>query len=264
MYMKIQWIILISLWCDSIIANPNFPSFENFKQHDQTSHQAPSVKRYPYPYYYPSWMTSFMGYNLNLKIPEIPTTVLTQKRIVLPAVKTQDDDWSCGINSATRVLKFHGHNVNYDQMREIRKKKFQIPLVNRLPFARGSTPLYRLGTRPGGVVELLKIHRRNSYSETQSSLSRIKQLLRFNRPVIALIRPSDRKINLAFGKKLTLPSLHWIVVSGYDQKLKRIYYYDTYANDERYYSEDRFMERWDWNHKLIKHALRFKPRTIFY
>ena len=143
------------------------------------------------------------------------------------------------------------------------EKKFRVPLINRLPFARGSTPLYRLGTRPGGVVELLKIHRRNSFSETQSSLARIKQLLRFNRPVITLIRPSDRKIKLAFGKKLTLPSLHWIVVSGYDEKLKRIYYYDTYANEERYYSEERFMERWDWNHKLIKHALRFSQDLVY-
>ena len=262
--MKIQWIVFISLCCGSIMASSNSPSFENFRQSYQTPRSAPLIKRYTYPRYYPSWMTSFMGYNLNLKTPHRPTPDLTQKRLVLPAVKTQDDDWSCGVNSATRVLKFHGHNVNYDQMREIRKKKFRIPLVNRLPFARGSTPLYKLGTRPGGVVELLKIHRRNSFTEAQSSLARIKQLLRFNRPVITLIRPSDRKINLAFGKKLTLPSLHWIVVSGYDEKLKRIYYYDTYANEERYYSEEKFMGRWDWNHRLIKHALRFKPRTLVY
>ncbi|MEE2924265.1 MAG: hypothetical protein VX619_05735, partial [bacterium] len=179
------------------MASPNSPSFENFRQSYQTPRSAPLIKRHTYPRYYPSWMTSFMGYNLNLKTPNRPSPDLTQKRLVLPAVKIQDDDWSCGVNSATRVLKFHGHNVDYDQMREIRKKKFRVPLINRLPFARGSTPLYRLGTRPGGVVELLKIHRRNSFSETQSSLARIKQLLRFNRPVITLIRPSDRKINLA-------------------------------------------------------------------
>ncbi len=254
----------MSIFGGLVLANPHSPNFDSFRQ-NSASRQTQAVRsHYVYPRYYPSWMTSFMGYKLSLKTTNNRSLLLNEKRLVLPAVKTQDDDWSCGVNSATRVLKFHGHNVNYDQMREIRKKKFRIPLVNRLPFARGSTPLYKLGTRPGGIVELLKIHRRNSFSESQSSLNRIKQLLRFNRPVITLIRPSDRKINLPFGKKLTLPSLHWIVVSGYDEKLKRIYYYDTYANEERYYSEERFMERWDWNHRLIKHALRFKPRTLVY
>ena len=123
--MQIQWIVFLCLFCGSIMANPNSPSFENFRQSNQTSHKAPSIKRYPYPRYYPSWMTSFMGYNLNLKTPKRSSPALTQKRLVLPAVKTQDDDWSCGVNSATRVLKFHGHNVNYDQMREIRKRSFE-------------------------------------------------------------------------------------------------------------------------------------------
>ena len=262
--MKILLFIISSFCCGLVLANPESPNFDSFNQNSRTLQTQPVRSHYAYPRYYPGWMTSFMGYKLNVKTPYRRSPLPNEKRLVLPPVKTQDDDWSCGVNSATRVLKFHGHNVNYDQMRQIRKKKFRIPLVNRLPFARGSTPLYKLGTRPGGVVELLKIHRRNSFSESQSSLKRLKQLLRFNRPVITLIRPSDRKINLPFGKKLTLPSLHWIVVSGYDEKLKRIYYYDTYANEERYYSEEKFMERWDWNHRLIKHALRFKPRTLVY
>ena len=238
--MKILLFIISSFCCGLVLANPDSPNFDSFRQNSRILQTQPVRSHYAYPRYYPGWMSSFMGYKLNVKTPYRRNPLPNEKRLVLPPVKTQDDDWSCGVNSATRVLKFHGHNVNYDQMRQIRKKKFRIPLVNRLPFARGSTPLYKLGTRPGGVVELLKIHRRNSFSESQSSLKRLKQLLRFNRPVITLIRPSDRKINLPFGKKLTLPSLHWIVVSGYDEKLKRIYYYDTYANEERYYSEEKF------------------------
>ena len=77
--MKIQWIVYISLCCGSIMASPNSPSFENFRQSYQTPRSAPLIKRHTYPRYYPSWMTSFMGYNLNLKTPNRPTPDLTQR-----------------------------------------------------------------------------------------------------------------------------------------------------------------------------------------
>lgn len=246
----------------------NAPNYDYLNDNSQVMPQSkpvlPVIPRTPYSGYYPSWMTNFMGYQVPVQIPYSPQALSVQKRLVLPTVKLQDDNWSCGINSATRVLKYYGHQVNYDALREIRKSKFQVPLIKRLSFARKPTPLYKLGTRPGGVVELLKIHRRNSYSQIGTTLERIKQLIRLNRPVIALIKPANQTVKLPFGKSVSLPALHWIVVSGYDDNLKRIYYYDTIANEERYYSETKFMERWNWNHKLIKHALQFKPRTIVY
>ena len=206
---------------------------------------------------------------MGFKIPFFKKTRATRApvrsiRLKMPWVKTQDDNWSCGINSSTRVLKYHGNNVTYDQIRDIRKKKFRIPLLNRLPFARGSVPLYQLGTRPGGVRDLLNIYRRGSRVETGIQLSRILQILRLKKPVIALIRPNDRTQKLPFGKTISLPLLHWIVISGFDEDQRKIYYYDTYANNERSYSYERFLQRWNWDHKLISVGLKFKPRTIVY
>lgn len=185
-------------------------------------------------------------------------------RLTLPRVKSQDDDWSCGINSSTRVLKYYGHNVTYDQLRTIRKKKFQIPVLNRLPFARGSVPLYRFGTRPGGVRDILNIYRRGTRIEEETQLSRVLSILRLKKPVITLIRPNNVTRSLPFGKTITLPTLHWIVVSGFDEDQKKIYYYDTTGNNERSYTYDQFMTRWNWDHKLFRMGLRFKPRTIVY
>lgn len=262
--MKLLLFTIFNLLWYSTQATDAAPGYENLIQSGPVSPVQQVLPGHPYARYYPSWLTNFMGYQIPVQVPYLPDTQVPEKRLTLPQVQTQDDNWSCGINSATRLLKYYGHEVTYAQLREIRKQKFQVPLVKRLPFARQPAPLYKLGTRPGGVVELLKIHRRNSYSQIGVSLERIKQLIRLNQPVIALIKPANQTVQLPFGKTLSLPALHWIVVSGYDVGLKRIYYYDTIANEERFYSEDKFMERWNWDHRLIRTALQFKPRTIVY
>ncbi len=188
----------------------------------------------------------------------------TMVRLTLPQIKTQDDDWSCGVNSATRVLKYYGHDVSYDQLRTTRKKKFSIPLLNRLPFANRSVPLYRFGTRPGGVQDILEKYLKRSRVQSEVDLTRIFQILRMKKPIIVLIRPKDQVRKLPLGKSITLPRLHWIVVSGFDSSQRLIYYYDTTGNDERTYSFDQFLARWNWDHKLLKTGLRFRPRTLVY
>ncbi|HET9235953.1 MAG TPA: hypothetical protein VFO10_01810 [Oligoflexus sp.] len=49
----------------------------------------------------------------------------------LPGVEVQDTDWSCGVNSSTRMLKAYGHSVNYQNLKqEFGKLSFSVPLVS--------------------------------------------------------------------------------------------------------------------------------------
>ena len=230
--------------------NPNDSGIEN---------SSPRVRNFGIPKFTPRgvypWTRRWLinrGQAPPVATPPQAATLPRSVRLTLPTVKSQDDDWSCGVNSSARVLKFYGHNVTYDQLRNLRKRKFQIPLLNRLPFARGSVPFYRFGTRPGGVKELVNIYRRDVQILEQTQLANILHVLRQNRPVISLIKPDDITRKLPFGRQIRLPVLHWIVVSGFDEDQRRIYYYDTNGNSERSYTYDQFMARWNWNHRLFR------------
>lgn len=257
-------ILFFLVWGVPMASEPNYSGVETSKIKQLNSQTPASSSRQVYP-----WSRQWLLNRANTipvatPTPSPVTTLSRSIRLTLPPVKSQDDDWSCGVNSSARVLKYYGYNVTYDQLRDLRKKKFQIPVLNRLPFARGSLPFYRFGTRPGGVRELLNIYKRDNQILEQTQMTSILQVLRQNKPVITLIRPDDITRSLPFGRKITLPVLHWIVVSGFDEDQKKIFYYDTNGNSERSYTYDQFMARWNWSHRLFSTGLRFKPRTIVY
>lgn len=51
----------------------------------------------------------------------------------LPDTGSQNDNWSCGPNSAARVLRFYGHNVDYNQVRSAVNKEFILPPSVKVP-----------------------------------------------------------------------------------------------------------------------------------
>lgn len=197
-------------------------------------------------------------------------SIASSVRLTMPAVDKQDDSWSCGINSSARVLKYYGHDVSYKGLREKRKAPFQAsgpvekvlnatPIIKKIPH---EIPIYKLGTKPTDVRNILRQYRRNVWVRKHTSLSLIKAVLQSNRPVITLIRPSKKTFE-AGPIEIQLPTLHWIVVSGYDRDKALIYYYDTYANDERSMTEKVFLEKWDWDIPGMG-ALGVHSRTVVY
>ncbi|MBT3785756.1 hypothetical protein HOF92_12330 [bacterium] len=193
--------------------------------------------------------------------PPVLENNLNEIRLKLPKIATQNDKWSCGIRSSTRVLKFRGVEVSYDEVQELRKKRFGIPLIKK------NLPFYKAGTRPKGVCRVLKHYLDECEVKTKANIDWLTTLLSQYTPVITLLQVGDNKGvfgNLPLLSRVKpIPALHWVVVSGFDRKKERIYYYDTYANDERSYSYKEFKKKWLWSNKMSS-VLGFKKGTIVY
>ena len=183
----------------------------------------------------------------------------------IPIVSKQDDSWSCGINASAMVLNYYGHDVTYEGLREERKDRFKIPktipILNKIPT--GTIPVYRLGTHPSDVKAILGAYRKKIRVRKHTSLNLIKAVLNSKKPVIALIRPKVKTIKIKDLVEIQQPNLHWIVVSGYNNKNSKIYYYDTYAKGEEEMSESEFLEEWDWDIPGMG-ALGVHSRTVVY
>jgi hypothetical protein len=54
---------------------------------------------------------------LQSKSQELIATKLSSQPMELPDTGAQNDGWSCGPNSAARILRYYGHDVNYATVR---------------------------------------------------------------------------------------------------------------------------------------------------
>jgi hypothetical protein len=156
--------------------------------------------------------------------------------LTLPNTGAQDDDWSCGPNSAARVLSFYGFDASYNDLRRT---------------------VVRLGTFPGSNLLGTAPHElRNAMSrwagdevklERQASFDKLRSLLSEGKPVITLVRVGTIEGNRIGGIGIggTWPSMHWFVVHGFDEGRRMIYYTDTNGGrDEMPY--DEFLSKWGW------------------
>ena len=161
--------------------------------------------------------------------------MLSANRLVLPAVDPQSDRWSCGPNSATRLLRFYGHEVNYNQLKQITAQKL-------LFVAKFRGQEIGTGTPPRVLQSVISVWEKdNAKLQQNSQLSDLLQVLAQNKPVIALVRVG----NISLGK-LTIPALHWITVTGFDPQTEVIYYTDT--NSQNYQiSYAEFDQQWQLN-----------------
>ncbi len=155
----------------------------------------------------------------------------------LPGVEEQNDSWSCGINSATRMLRAYGHNVSYEDLKiEFSKLSFQVPTQGR----------FELDIGLGGKALAERIQRYEPSAQWQdyATFPFVKYLLAEGKPVGALLYlGSDTQ------EGLTIPSLHWVVLVGFDDERNIITYYDTSDGFEgpSHMSYDSFLSQWQWN-----------------
>ena len=61
------------------------------------------------------------------KSQDLVATNGSSEPIQLPDTGAQNDGWSCGPNSAARVLSYYGHDVNYATVRAATDKKLFLP-----------------------------------------------------------------------------------------------------------------------------------------
>jgi hypothetical protein len=172
---------------------------------------------------------------------------VNQWRVVmtLDTTQPQTDDWSCGPNSLTRVLRYYGFNVLY---RDVRNATQSDSLVSE----------FHLGTTPATLRDLMS-RWVPATLEQETSLERVLQVLATGKPVIALIQSGT-----LVG---SVPNLHWIALRGFDLGRQEIYYTDTDGGNYTFSFAD-FQAAWNWSAPWytwpVTAAAGLKAGTIIY
>ena len=193
------------------------------------------------------------------------------KYLDLDGEQPQNDDNSCGPNSAARVLRFHGFHVSYDELKRGFHKAD--PFLNNVG----------LGLPAANLAGLMK---QFGYQATaaRASLTRVLHLLATGKPVLAMIRVGTIKlaspgkqgivgqligsVGSVLDQASAMPALHWIAVQGYDREKGLVYFTDTNGEQRTMAFED--FERafnWDGTSDLAKTMLEVagvSPGSIVY
>jgi hypothetical protein len=182
----------------------------------------------------------------------------------LPNQANQDDGWTCGANSASRVLKYYGQNVSYPQVRGVAQQdhgiiptkvcigggKVCIPFTSvctEKPKECFDTSQFKTGLEPNEVQALLsRWEGGNAKLSTRANFDDLKARVQEGKPVIVLKRVGSFKPGLGiFG---TWPVMHWVTVHGLSETAQKIYYTDTSDNSTvRPQSYSEFLSEWDWS-----------------
>jgi hypothetical protein len=148
--------------------------------------------------------------------------------IDVPGGSPQNDNWSCGPNSASRLLRAYGINVTYAQMRAAAQNADIIPAMG-------------LGTPPPALERIMDA-RRATQRESGATFAKVLSLLGQGKPVIALIGWGSVEVPLAG----TAPqALHYVVLTGFDAAQQRIFYTDT-DGVKKTFTYQTFQSRWSW------------------
>jgi len=149
-------------------------------------------------------------------------------RIRVPTDQPQNDGWSCGPNSASRLLRAYGQNVSYAQARSFTRHD-----GNLVSWA-------TLGTPPSALLDTLRHWKPDSSKEERSNLQRVIDLLKQSKPVIALVSLRKKSI---FGGSVGV--LHYVVLSGVDTAAQRLHYVDT-DGVAKSWTYAQFEAKWTW------------------
>ena len=164
----------------------------------------------------------------------------TSEPIQLPDTGAQNDGWSCGPNSAARILRYYGHDVDYADVRAATDKKLFLPQRMRNPFNNQWIEV-RTGTPPLTLQQVMQRWEGDRVKRSeQTSFNKLINLVRSGNPAIALIRVG----NFSIPYVGSIPSLHWVAVTGADSQSQQIYYTDT--NSQAYsMSYQDFQTQWN-------------------
>ncbi|WP_176453129.1 C39 family peptidase [Pseudanabaena sp. SR411] len=165
---------------------------------------------------------------------------VSSQPIQLPDTGIQNDSWSCGPNSAARILRYYGHDVNYATVRAATDKKLFLPQKFRNPLDNQWIEV-RTGTPPQTLQQVMQRWEGDRVKKSpKTSFNRLINLVRSGKPVIALVRVGS----LSMPYIGSIPYLHWIAVTGADPVSQQIYYTDT--NSQTYaLSYQDFQTRWN-------------------
>jgi uncharacterized protein YvpB len=168
--------------------------------------------------------------------------------LTLPRTGNQDDSWSCGPNSAARVLAFYGNQVDYGTVRSVAQRDHGI-IPTKVCIGSGilktcaNTSSFKTGLEPSEIRDVMnRWEGGNTKYVSGANLDQLKSLLSQGKPVLVLRRVGSFKPGKVFG---TWPEMHWVAVHGFNDQEQKIYYTDTDGGTyQKPYSE--FLSEWDW------------------
>ena len=163
----------------------------------------------------------------------------------LPKVGRQKDGWSCGLNSGTKFLRYHGMATDYSELKAIRKREMtatgsRVPaflqvLDNVNPVGLALNHIHKLGTPPRVLRSMINEQfmrfksRKRAQIYWDQSMTDLRAHLEKG-PVIILIEPRE-------------PYLHWIMVNGYNSSTN-IFTISETSDTEYKYSEPTLKKKW--------------------
>jgi Ca2+-binding RTX toxin-like protein len=182
-------------------------------------------------------------------------------QIAVDTQQHQNDSWSCGPNSASRLLRSYGINANYETLRS------QVQQLSQ-------TADYGMGTPSPELLELM-----NQYKPSQmqqgANFQTVLNVLAQGRPMVALIGWGEITVpvvvpvaGIPIVTIATAPEmLHYICLTGFDATTQRILYTDT-NGEQKSMSYGDFQAQWNWPgdgaiYETLK-SLGIKKRTILW
>lgn len=179
-----------------------------------------------------------------------------------PGLPRQVDSWSCGPHVATRIARFHGKNLDYAQLQQMRIA-LGIPTMRRLVAVNPSAMFVLNATeqvvgqenlvhffRTSGEEEKMFLEKmfNRAFLRENATLDELKGIVSRNIPVGVLIKNGQREeplLNKVMKKPVKLNSYHWIMVNGYDDNARQIHYADSYEDGQRTTSYESFIDLWN-------------------
>lgn len=181
--------------------------------------------------------------------------------ITVPGGSPQNDSWSCGPNSASRLLRSYGINVSYATLKSQAQNAC---LLSQ----------YGLGTPPPNLRDVMKAHKADVHLASGAAFSSVLARLGEGRPVIALLGwgevdipvPPDAPWDFDFFD--TAPdTLHYVCLTGFDAPTQTLFYTDTDGNAKSL-SYGAFQQKWDWPGDGLSlaalEAIGVKKRTLIW
>lgn len=186
--------------------------------------------------------------------------------IEVPNDQKQNDNWSCGPNSAYRILRHYGYDVTYSKMRNLAKRNSVLTY-------------FGFGTTPKNLKEVMARYKSNTKIEREISLDRLIDVVSSGKPVAALFRVGKDSlgakevaaigaaigggatpgglvggllggavgaINEASNGPIAIPLMHWVTVTGVDKDAKTISYTDSDGKSKTL-SYASFNKKWNWS-----------------
>jgi hypothetical protein len=178
--------------------------------------------------------------------------------IAVKTDQTQDDNWSCGPNSLSRLLRSTGHsNADYTTVRNFVRKDGN--MVSK----------FGLGSPSSALIDGFKHWKRDARLEEGSTPERVIEILMSGKPLIVLV--SMRKVDKGLAGHIGV--MHYLVINGYDPATDKFAYTNTNGLTGEW-TREQFLDKWNWQNHFTGvvgetaqgglEALGMRKRTLLY